>query len=225
MPWFVFTFSSELFLHAFQQKDGHTEHLWRTWVHTKHVSSKATSIPVPAFLGVLSLRPSQPSSLFSRFNEDLRRKAVRNSKCSETLSDTSGAESGRTQQSKSHGSRLNAKFHTVDGQNIETLENVCLPRSQKKSNLPTWHVTRTLFNIAIWGRGCHANLFLRVRILCPSTVCATVKPLLTLHYHRTFEASHHCFMFRGRTKPKKGIIDFEFPTSIILEGFGVSLYQ
>ncbi len=57
------------------------------------------------------------------------------------------------------------------------------------------HVTYALFNIDIWGRECHSSLFLRVWIFCPSTVCATVKPLLTLHYHRTFEDSYRFFNF------------------------------
>ena len=58
-----------------------------------------------------------------------------------------------------------------------------LPRvetgGQKKSNPPwTCHITHTLFSIHIWGRGCHANLFLRVWIYChilPSTLCLKEK--------------------------------------------------
>ena len=55
---------------------------------------------------------------------------------------------------------------------------VLLPRvetgGQKKSNPPVWHLTLTLFNIDIGGRGCHAHLFLRVWIFCPPMVCRYV---------------------------------------------------
>ena len=49
-----------------------------------------------------------------------------------------------------------------------------LPRvetgGQNKSNPTAWHVTHTLFNFDIWGRGCRPILSSRVWIICPSTV-------------------------------------------------------
>ena len=54
-----------------------------------------------------------------------------------------------------------------------------LPRvemgGQNKSNPTAWHVTHTLWNFDIWGRGCQSNLFLEVWICCPSTVCSFKK--------------------------------------------------
>lgn len=51
MPWIAFTFSSEFFLHAFQQKDGHTEHLMKNMSSHQTCFFKGYQHPCPSLLG------------------------------------------------------------------------------------------------------------------------------------------------------------------------------
>ena len=72
----------------------------------------------------------------------------------------------------------------VDGQNIQSLDNFTpqhppnfkvvfffqgLRRVDKRNQTPQHDMSRTRC-LTFWGWGCHANLFLRVWIFCPSTV-------------------------------------------------------